>query len=147
MAHYLCRVQTPMSAEDAFAFMSDVRNFEQWDPGVVSVTQVAGAGPGPDAAYDVLTSNRGRESLFRYVVTAYDSPVSYTIVGRKSPFTSTDMVRVEPADQGALVTYSADLDMPFPLSLADRWLQGIFDPIGDAAAAGLATALGGEWLR
>ncbi|MEX2654616.1 MAG: SRPBCC family protein [Acidimicrobiia bacterium] len=147
MAHYQCRVHTPMSVEDAFAFMSDVRNFEQWDPGVISVTQVVGDGPGPDAVYDVLTSSGGREALFRYGVTAYDSPVGYTIVGKKTPFTSTDVISVEPADPGALVTYAADLDMPFPLSLADRWLQGVFDPIGDAAAAGLAAALEGEWLR
>lgn len=147
MAHYRCQIQTPMSVEDAFAYMSDVRNFEQWDPGVVSVTQVAGDGVGPDAAYDVLTSNGGRESLFRYRVTAYDSPVGYTIVGRKTPFTSTDVISVEQHNGGALVTYAADLDMPFPLSLADRWLQGVFDRIGDAAAAGLAEALGGEWVR
>lgn len=147
MAHYRCQIQTPMSGQDAFAYMSDVCNFEQWDPGVVSVSQVAGDGPGPDAIYDVLTSNSGRESLFRYVVTAYDGPVGFTIVGKKTPFTSTDVIKVETRGRGALVTYAAELDVPFPLSLADRWLQGVFDRIGDSAAAGLASALDGEWLR
>lgn len=147
MAQYRCRIRTARSVPDAFAYMSDVRNFQEWDPGVVSVEQVAGDGPGPDASYDVLTSNGGRKLLFRYTVTAFDSPVSYTIVGVKTPFTSIDMITVEPDDAGAVVTYAAELKMPFPLSLADGWLQGRFDRIGDAAAQGLAAALEGTWLR
>jgi hypothetical protein len=147
MAQYRCRIRTAQSVPDAFGYMSDVRNFQEWDPGVVSVEQIAGDGPGPEAVYDVLTENGGRELLFRYRVTAFDSPVSYTIVGKKTPFTSTDMIAVEPDEDGCVVTYGAELTMPFPLSLADRWLQGRFDRIGDAAAEGLAAALDGTWLR
>lgn len=147
MAHYQCDVQTPWSPSDAFAYMVDVRNFAEWDPGVVSVTQVAGDGPGPDAMYDILTSNGGREMLFRYSVTRYDSPVGFTIVGHKTPFTSTDVIGVEQDGDGAIVTYAAELKVPFPLSLADRWLQGVFDRIGDAAAQGLARELDGTKLQ
>lgn len=147
MAHYGCRVDTPMTVTDAFDFMSDVRNFEQWDPGVVDVRQVAGDGPGTDAVYDVTTANGGRRMQFRYQVTAFDRPVGFTIVGTKWPFTSTDEVAVEPSATGSTVTYVAELTMPFPLSLADRWLQRVFDRIGDKAAAGLAEALDGKWQR
>lgn len=147
MAHYECRVSTPQSAVEAFDFMADVRNFALWDPGVVSVAQVTGDGPDPQAVYDVTTSNAGREMVFRYRVTAFDPPAGFTVVGKKAPFTSTDVISVEPADQGSVVTYTANLDMPFPLSLADRWLQGVFERIGDKAAAGLADALEGDWLR
>jgi hypothetical protein len=147
MARYRCRIRTPRTPVDAFEYMADVRNFESWDPGVVSVTLVAGEAASADAMYDVVTSNGGREMTFRYSVTAFDRPVGYTIVGRKTPFTSTDVIGVEPADDGSIVNYEAELTMPFPLSLADRWLQGVFDRIGDAAAAGLARALNGEWIR
>lgn len=152
MAQYRCRIRTAQSVPDAFAYMSDVRNFQEWDPGVVAVEQIAGDGPGAEAMYDVLTANGGRELLFRYAVTAFDSPVSYTIVGKKTPLTSTDMIAVEPDSDGpdpdgSVVTYAAELTMPFPLSLADGWLQGRFDEIGDAAAEGLASALDGTWLR
>lgn len=147
MAQYRCRIRTANAVPEAFEYMSDVRNFQEWDPGVVSVEQIAGDGPGADAIYDVLTANGGRELLFRYRVTAFDSPVGFTIVGEKSPFTSTDIVGVEPDGDHTVVTYSAELTMPFPLSLADRWLQRRFDQIGDAAAEGLAAALDGTWLR
>jgi hypothetical protein len=147
MAHYRCRIATPMSAADAFDYMADVRNFEQWDPGVVSAVQVEGDGPGPDATYDLLTSNGGRENLFRYEVTEYRHPEHFTIVGKKAPFTSVDVIDVEVSDNRTIVTYDAVLTVPFPLSLGDRWLQGVFDRIGDAAASGLAKVLNGEWLR
>ncbi|MFP5331543.1 MAG: SRPBCC family protein [Acidimicrobiia bacterium] len=148
MAQYRCRIRTPMTPADAFDYMADVHHFESWDPGVVAVTQVAGEGAGPSAVYDVTTSNGGRQMVFRYRVTAYDRPVGFTIVGKKAPFTSTDVVSVEPTDGGgSVVTYVAELTMWFPLSVADRWLQGVFDRIGDKAAAGLADALDGERVR
>jgi hypothetical protein len=147
MARYLCRISTRLEQVAVFAYMSDVRNFERWDPGVVSSVQIVGDGAGPDSVYEVLTSNGGRENLFRYETVEYDPPRRFTIVGRKAPFTSTDVIEVDSADGGSIVTYLADLEMPFPLSLADRWLQRIFERIGDAAATGLAEALDGEWLR
>ncbi len=147
MAHYQCRISTPMSVADAFDFMAEVRNFERWDPGVVSAVQVDGEGPGPEAKYDLLTSNNGRETLFRYEVTEYRPPDRFTIVGKKMPFTSVDVIEVDTDDGQTIVTYDAVLTVPFPLSLGDRWLQGVFDRIGDAAASGLARELGGEWLR
>jgi hypothetical protein len=147
MAHYRCRIATKMSVADVFDFMAEVRNFERWDPGVVSAVQVKGEGPGPDASYDLLTSNGGRETLFRYEMTEYRRPERFTIVGKKTPFTSVDVIEVEPDDGRTIVTYDALLTVPFPLSLGERWLQGVFDRIGDAAAAGLARELHGEWVR
>ncbi len=147
MAHFRCRVSTPMSVADAFDFMADVRNFERWDPGVLSAVQVEGEAPGPDASYDLLTSYNGRESLFRYEVSEYRRPDRFTIVGKRMPFTSVDVIEVDGEHGETIVTYDAVLTVPFPLSLGDRWLQGVFDRIGDAAATGLAKELRGEWVR
>jgi hypothetical protein len=147
MATYRCRVRSPWSVSDAFDYMADFRNFERWDPGVISSTQVEGDGPGPDAAYDVLTTTGDRENLFHYVVTEFRPPHRAVIVGKRFPFTSIDTVEVAEDPAGSIVTYSAELKVPFPLSLADGWLQRLFDRIGDAAAKGLAGALEGEWLR
>jgi len=40
--------------DDVFTFLSDLKNAPRWAPGVVSVAQVAGDGPGPGALYDVV---------------------------------------------------------------------------------------------
>ena len=36
MARYVTKVRTPRSVEDAFAYMADLRNFAEWDPGVTA---------------------------------------------------------------------------------------------------------------
>lgn len=39
MTRYQTKLRTPLSAEQAFAYMADLRNFAEWDPGVRRVTQ------------------------------------------------------------------------------------------------------------
>jgi len=46
MAHYVATVPSTKSAEDAFTYMSDLRNFAEWDRGIKKVVQVKGDGPG-----------------------------------------------------------------------------------------------------
>ncbi len=144
MARYVARVRTPKSPDQVFPYMADLRNFAEWDPGVVRSEQVTGDGPGPDAVYDVTVKNGGREMTLRYRVTDYDPPRRIEVVGKTRLLTSTDVVEVTPADDGSLVVYDAKLDLPFPLSLADPLLAKAFQKIGDKAAAGLEKALDGS---
>ena len=53
MARYVTRVRTHRSAEDAFAYLADMRSFAAWDPGVRRVAQVEGEGAGLGAVFDV----------------------------------------------------------------------------------------------
>ena len=43
MARYTVSVRTSMSPEEAFDYMADLRNFAEWDPGVVSSERVEAA--------------------------------------------------------------------------------------------------------
>ena len=38
MAKYVTTIRSPRSQQEAFDFMADLRNFEDWDPGVQSAT-------------------------------------------------------------------------------------------------------------
>lgn len=141
MARYVTTVPTPLSPEQAFAFMADVRRFTEWDPGVVRAVQVTGDGPGPGAAYD-LTVKAGGTATMRYEVTAFDAPRRFFIVGRTSRLLSEDEIRVEPAaGGGSLVTYDARLTFTSWLRVFDFALGWAFRRIGDRAAAGLRAAL------
>ena len=42
MARYVTKVRTARSADEAFAYMADLRHFAEWDPGVKKVVQVEG---------------------------------------------------------------------------------------------------------
>lgn len=147
MAHYVARIRTPMSPEDVFAYMADVRTFSEWDPGVVRSVQVAGDGPGPDAAYDVTVRAAGRELTLRYEVVEFDAPRRVKVVGKGFVFTSVDVIEVIVEEGGTTMVYDATVTMPFPLSLGDSLLSRSFQTIGDKAAAGMEKALGGSMVR
>lgn len=142
MACYTTSIASPLSPEEAFAFMADVRRFSEWDPGVVRAVQVAGDGPGPGASYD-LTVKAGGTTTMRYEVTAYEPPRRFFIIGRTSRLVSEDEIRVEPAPGGgSLVTYDARLTLTGWLRVFDFALAIAFKRLGDRAARGLRAALG-----
>jgi len=124
--------------------MADVRNFERWDPGVHSVTQVDGDGPGLGAAYDVEVRTGPVPMVLRYEVVERDAPHRLLLVATTQLLRSVDEIRVEPAETGAVVTYDARLDLRGPLALADPLLGLAFGLIGNRAAAGLRRTLAGD---
>lgn len=145
MAKYVTTVRTPRSPEQAFAYMADLRNFAEWDPGVRAAEQVEGDGPGPDAAFDVtVDAAAGRALTLRYETTDYDAPRSVTVKASSTFFTSLDRIDVTPDGDGSLVRYDAELTLNGPLGVFDRLLHGTFRKIGDRANRGLIRALDGE---
>ena len=144
MARYVTRVATPLAADDAFAYVADLTNFAEWDPGVRRSIQVDGDGTGLGAAYDVTVAAVPRDLTLRYEVVEHDAPRSSLVVARSTVFTSTDRITVAPDDDGgSIVTYDAELTLNGPLGLFDPVLRLAFGRIGDRAAAGLRKALDG----
>lgn len=147
MAHYVARIRTSMNPEEAFAYMADLRNLSEWDPGIASSVQVEGDGPGPNAVYDVTARNGGRDMQFRYDVTAFEPGRRVDVVGKSAFITAFDVIEVTSDEEGTLVTYEATLEMPFPLSLGAPILHRLFQGVGDKAAAGMERALDGTLVR
>jgi len=143
MARYVTKVRTPRSVEDAFAYMADLRNFAEWDPGVTAAVQVEGDGPGPDSEFDVTVKSPGRDLTLRYVVVEHSPPGFVRAVAEDRFLTSDDRITVEADGEQTLVTYQADLTLNGFLGIADPLLRLAFGRIGDRAAAGLRTALDG----
>ncbi len=140
MARYVTSVNTALPAAQAFAYMADVRNFAEWDPGVLRVLRVAGDGMGLGTVYD-LTVKSGGTTVMRYEVKAYESPRRILLVARTSFLTSIDEITVEPAGSGCSVTYDATLTLNGLLGVFDPLLRVAFRRIGDRAAAGLKRVL------
>lgn len=143
MARYVVTVRTPRTPQAAFEYMSDLRNFVEWDPGVRRVTQVDGSGGGPNTSFDVVVESGRRELTLRYVTTQYDEPHLLLVEARSRMLTSIDRVSVAGSVTGCLVTYDAELKFNGPLRCADFVLKPLFKRIGDRAARGLTTALAG----
>jgi carbon monoxide dehydrogenase subunit G len=139
MARYVTKVRTARAPKDVFAYMADLRNFAEWDPGVKKAVQVEGDGGGPTSSFDVTVSG----TTLRYVTTEYHEPRNLLVVAESATLVSTDRVTVEAVDGGSVVTYDADLRLKGLLRVADPLLKLAFGRIGDRAAAGLRTALAG----
>ncbi len=144
MARYVTTVRTDRDADEVFAYLADLRNFAEWDPGVRRVTQVEGDGAGADATFDVTIAGVWPELTLRYRTRSYDPPRELLVVAESALFTSEDRITVATDDAGTLVTYDADLRLNGLLRLGDLGLRLAFGRIGDRAAAGLRRALDGE---
>lgn len=135
-----------MTPQEAFAYMADLGNFVEWDPGVKAVRQVEGSGGGPDAVFDVTVVAPGPDLTLRYVTEEHDAPHNLLVVARSSMFTSIDRITVEPDGTGSLVTYDADLRLNGVLRVGDLGLRLVFGQIGNRAAAGLRRVLGPQGM-
>lgn len=142
MARYVTTVRSAKTPQEAFAYMADLRNFAEWDPGVKAVRQVKGTGGGPDAVFDVTVAGPVLDLTLRYVTEEHDAPRTLLVVARSSVFTSIDRITVEPDGTGSVVTYNADLRLNGVLRVGDLGLRLVFGAIGDRAAAGLRRVLG-----
>ncbi|MCX6489313.1 MAG: SRPBCC family protein [Mycobacterium sp.] len=142
MARYVTTVRSAKTPREAFAYMADLRNFAEWDPGVKAVRQVEGSGGGPDAVFDVTVVAPGPDLTLRYVTEEHDAPHNLLVVARSSVFTSIDRITVEPDGTGSVITYDADLRLNGVLRIGDLGLRMVFGQIGDRAAAGLRRVLG-----
>ena len=141
MAKYKVSVESSKSVEEAFAYMADLRNFANWDPGVLTVTQVAGDGAGPGSSFDVAVKSVGGGTVLRYETVEYDEPGNLLVEARNSKFTSIDRITVVAKDEGSMVTYSAELLLNGCLSPLNPLLGLVFNRIGDRAAVGLRRVL------
>ncbi len=145
VARYVVHVRTPMSPAEAFAYMADLTNFAEWDPGVDRVEQVEGGGAGPGAAFDVAVKLPGWTMTLRYDTIAFDNAsTTMTAFAQNALMTSKDTITVEADGNGSIVTYDAELKLKGLLGLSDPLLGLTFNQVGDRAAAGLVEALAGE---
>ena len=144
MARYVTTVRSAMTPQEAFAYMADLGNFVEWDPGVKAVRQVEGSGGGLDAVFDVTVVAPGPDLTLRYVTEVHDAPHNLLVVARSIVFTSIDRITVEPDGTGSVITYDADLRLNGVLRIGDLGLRLVFGQIGDRAAAGLRRVLGAQ---
>jgi len=139
MARYTTTVATNWSADEAFDYMADLRNFEEWDPGVKSSKIVTGDTAGLDAEYDVTVGF----TTLRYVTKEFQKPRRAVVEAKSPVLRSYDVIEIAETSNGCEVTYDAILELNGPLKLADPLLGLVFARIGDKASAGLVKALSG----
>lgn len=141
MTRFVATADTPLPADEAFAFMSDLRLFPSWDPSIVRATQVAGNGPGPDAIVDLSFGVGVGVVTLRYRMTTYSPPHALVFEARNRWLSSYDAVTVEAVGEGSRVTYDAQPTLHAPRAVEALVLGAPFRVLGAMAQAGLRSAL------
>lgn len=140
MARYVTSVSSPLSVDEAFAYMADITHFVEWDPGIVRAVAVRGNTPGVGAAYDLTVKTIGT-TVMRYEMKEFIAPRRLVLESTTPFLKSLDVISVEPSGSGSIVTYDAELTLRGPLRVFDLLLGLSFRVIGDRAAAGLKRVL------
>lgn len=140
MAHYTTTIRSPWSAEKAFEFIADFRNFAEWDPGVSKSVMTRGEQPGEGTVYAVTV----KSATLDYVTQQHVEPSKAVIEGTSKFFYSYDVIEIVSTEDGCDVTYDATLKLRSIAAVANPFLGVFFDKLGDSAADGLAKALEGK---
>jgi len=143
MPIYKTTIRSTLSASEAFAYMADLRNLREWDPGTSDVKRVEGDG-GEGSVYAVQLAFGTRPTL-RYQIQHLDVAGELRFVAKTPFLVSDDRVKVRAcATGGSLVTYEAELRFRGPLKALEPGLNWPFRRLGNRAAAGLRRMIGGR---
>lgn len=127
--------------ERAFDYLADFRTTEQWDPGTVRTTRVAGSG-GVGTTYHNTSRFNGRETELTYVVQEWARPDRVVLRGENRTIVAHDAMTFHAESHLTRVTYRAEFQLKGLARLAEPFLRRSFDRLGDAAEEGLRNALG-----
>ena len=140
-------VETNLSAEKAFAFLSEFENTSEWEPNTPVMDKLT---PGPVAVghrYHAESEFRGKRQSLEYEVIELTAN-HIKLRGENKTVTAFDSIDVSPNGTGSVVKYTAEFSINGPakiiqpllkpafMSLRDPALNGIRDKLNQLAAAG-----------
>ncbi|CAM3135455.1 Polyketide cyclase / dehydrase and lipid transport [Arthrobacter ulcerisalmonis] len=133
-------VETALSAEKAFAFLSQFENTSEWDPGTPVMEKLT---PGPVAVghrYRAEAEFKGkRQELIYEVIDLGTSHIK--LRGENKTVTALDTISVVPAGTGSSVTYKAEFSLNGLAKLAEPFVKPAFNSLREPALAGLRNKL------
>lgn len=135
------RIRTRLPLEEAFAYLADFANAEEWDPGVAHARRIDDGPVGVGARYE-LGVRKGNDVVpMEYRITAYEPPDRVVLVGSGSGVEATDEIRFEREGGETVVEYTADINLTGVLRLVQPFIGGTFRTIAENAADGISRTL------
>ena len=135
------RIETALPLQDAFDFVADFSNAEQWDPGVAS-SEALDAGPVREGTrFKLGVRMGGRVAPMEYAVTTWEPPHRVVLTGSGSGVAAVDDIRFETTPAGTRIDYTADIRLRGLLRLLAPFAGGSFARIARDARDGMQRAL------
>ena len=133
-------VETNLSAEKAFAFMSAFENTSEWDPNTPVMDKLT---PGPVAVghrYHAESEFRGKRQSLEYEVIELTAN-HIKLRGENKTVTSFDSIDVSPNGTGSVVKYTAEFSIHGPAKVIQPLLKPAFMQLRDPALKGIRETL------
>lgn len=139
------QIQVPTPIDEAFAYVADFATTAEWDPGIAEARRVDDGKLGVGARFEVVADFNGRRLPLTYEIAAFEPPTRVVLVGEGSTFSGTDEITLTPsAGGGTRITYEADINLKGAGKLAQPFMKGRFEQMGDDAVRGLERVLTGR---
>jgi carbon monoxide dehydrogenase subunit G len=127
--------------EQVVAYLSDLANAEQWDPGTQTCRRVGRDGPVQvGTTWHNVSKVLGRETELQYTLEVLE-PGHITFVGRNDTATSTDDITVTAHPDGAEIVYEATIDLHGLAKLGAPVIKVEFERLGNKTVKGITSAV------
>lgn len=141
MATYDTSIPSSRTAAETFEYLATFSNAAEWDPGVSCGEALQAGPPQVGSVYRLGIPLAGWTATFDYRVVEIHRPRTVVLRADHRLARSTDTITVEPASNGSLVHYHAELEPRGLLCLLGPLVARNLQKIGDRAADGLRAAL------
>jgi len=136
------RIETPLPVENAFDYLADFANSEEWDPGTESARRIDSGEIGVGTRYRLGVRQGTRVVPMEYRITAFERPRRVELAGSGSGISAVDTLNFEPGPNGgSIVDYTADIRLRGPMRLVQPFLGGTFRRIAADASDGIRRTL------
>lgn len=135
------RIETRLGLDDAFAYVADFANSQEWDPGVDSAKRIDDGPVGVGAHYRLGVHLAGRVAPMEYRITAFEPPHRVVLQGEGSGVTAIDDIRFERAGDVTKIEYVADIRLGGLLRFLQPLLGGAFRRLAANAVDGMRSEL------
>ncbi|MFF7965239.1 SRPBCC family protein [Streptomyces sp. NPDC007903] len=131
MVHVRRSFTVPRPLPAVIDYLADFANAVDWDPGTQECDRTNGSGtPTVGATWHNVSEVRGRSTELEYRLD-HRSEDRLTFIGTNKTATSTDDITFRPTPDGTEITYDADIQFHGLARLADPFLRGEFERLGD----------------
>ncbi len=131
----------PRSVDEAFTYLADFTHAAEWDPGTVACTRTGGDG-GVGTTYANTSEFMGRRVELTYETITHQPPSRLQLRGRNGRTVATDTMSFAAAGASTSITYRADFEFPFPVSvLAPLVVRRKLEKLADDTVAQITRSL------
>jgi NAD(P)-dependent dehydrogenase (short-subunit alcohol dehydrogenase family)/carbon monoxide dehydrogenase subunit G len=135
-------IEVARPAEEAFAYVSDFGNIEQWDPGVAASRKVGRGAVGVGTEFELAVRFGPLRVPMRYVIRVLDSPHRVVLEGNSDSVRALDDIRFTATATGTRIAYTADISFSGAIGRIEPWMKRGLVRVGKKAVRGLGAALG-----